>query len=66
MRKFKVYMPCGTIQTIIAKDYNITWSGNDCGILRFVGADGNFFAVFPTGGWHGVQDMDAYKVKEVV
>lgn len=60
MKKFKVYMPCGTIQTILANSFNVEWRNENNGILRFT-VDDFVIAIFPPGGWHGIQDMEVYK-----
>lgn len=57
--KFKVFMPCGTIQTIIADKFTISGS-----VLRFYKND-ILLAYFPEGGWHGVQDMSLYDIRKV-
>ncbi len=64
MTKFKVFMPAGTVQTIIAGNYHIEWKGDGDGILRFWSGDDKV-AVFPPGGWHGVQDMEPTKKVQV-
>jgi hypothetical protein len=60
MKKFKVYMPSGTIQTIVANSFNVEWRNENVGILRFT-IDDAVIAIFPPGGWHGVQDVEVYK-----
>ena len=64
MKKFKVYLSSGIAQTILANSFHIEWKNESDGVLRlFVGEEK--VAVFPPGGWHGVQDLETVK-KEVV
>lgn len=63
--KYKVFMPAGTIQTVIAESFNIEWATDGAtGRLRFYVGQ-TLIAAFPPGGWHGIQNMESYK-KEVV
>lgn len=62
MKKYKVFMACGTVQTILADEMILTPDG----ILRFYKGENKLFtAVFPKGGWHGFQDMSVYIEKTV-
>lgn len=58
MSKYKVFMPSGTVQTIIADSWSVDWS---TGRLRFATPEDITVAVFASGGWHGVQNMEVYK-----
>ena len=51
-------MPSGTVQTIIADSWSVDWS---TGRLRFATPEDITVAVFASGGWHGVQNMEVYK-----
>lgn len=66
MRKYKVFMPAGTIQTIVAQYWEIDWtSENSKGALRFFVSptpnESKLIAIFPAGGWHGMQDVSVYE-----
>lgn len=63
MNKYKVFLANGTIQTVVAHSWAIEW--NDAvGVLRFSIGD-VCIAVFPPGGWNGVQDVEVYKNMKV-
>lgn len=58
MNKHKVFMPSGTIQTVLADKWEIDWS--EGGTLRFFLSPNILIAAFPPGGWHGFQDISVY------
>ena len=66
MEKYKVFMPAGTIQTIMADRWTLEWGADGAhGRLRFFVGE-TLIAAFPPGGWHGFQDMEVYKKAAVV
>ena len=54
MNKFRVFLASGANITIVAKG----WVYNsDIGLIKFVRSDDSVVALFPPGGWHGVQEL---------
>lgn len=63
MNKHKVFLPNGTIQTIIADFWEIDWK-DQVGTLRFFLSPSStriMVAIFPAGGWYGMQDITVYE-----
>lgn len=72
MKKYKVFLPNGTTQTIVAQYWEINWAdAANAGVLRFYMSptpnDHRLIAIFPAGGWHGMNDVSVYEdTKKVV
>lgn len=60
MKKFKVYLASGITQTILADSFIVKMDG-----FLYITINDKIIATFPTGGWQGVQDLEAYKKVEV-
>lgn len=56
MKKFKVFLPTGTIQTILAD----SWIIDGVWLKFYVNTNNRLVAIFPEGGWHGMQDVSVY------
>lgn len=63
MSTYKVFIANGTVQNVVAERWSIDWNDGTAVLRFFIKED--TIAVFPPGGWHGVQNMDAYKNMKV-
>ena len=65
MQKYKVFLPTGTVQTILAQFWEIDRTSDNPGTLRFFVSpnpnENRLIAIFPPGGWHGMQDVSVYE-----
>lgn len=57
MRKYKVFLPTGTIQTILAD----SWIIDGVWLKFYVNTNNRLVAIFPENGWHGMHDVSVYE-----